>query len=62
MNNNVNGMQPILTPNGILRKNKKVKNIGMGVRTPIEASKGGYKDSKCPFTGKISIRGRVLRT
>jgi len=61
MNVNFNGMHPILTLNGMIRKNKKVKNIGMGVRTPIEASKGNYKDSKCPFTGKISIRGRVLR-
>lgn len=33
----------------------------MGIVTPIDALKGEYKDSKCPFKGDISIRGRVLR-
>lgn len=33
----------------------------MGITTPLDAIKGNYKDSKCPFSGKVSIRGRVLR-
>ena len=48
--------------NGLVtKKKKKIKNIGMGIHTPSEAQKGDYKDSKCPFIGSISIRGRVLR-
>jgi len=27
---------------------------------PAEAREGNYIDKKCPFTGKVSIRGRIL--
>jgi len=37
------------------------KDIGLGFKTPIEAIKGTYVDKKCPFTGNVSIRGRILR-
>merc|ERR1711862_1029562 len=37
-----------------------VKNIGLGFKTPREASEGTYIDKKCPFTGNVSIRGRIL--
>merc|ERR1711908_191472 len=30
----------------------------MGV--PLEAKIGNYIDKKCPFTGKVHIRGRIL--
>ena len=43
------------------KKSRCIVNIGMGIVTPSDALKGGYKDSKCPFRGDISIRGRVLR-
>ncbi|KAL7714679.1 40S ribosomal protein S11 [Entamoeba marina] len=36
------------------------KSVGMGFVTPVEAIKGNYVDNKCPFTSKISIRGRIL--
>merc|ERR1711916_114977 len=36
------------------------KNIGLGFKTPKEASEGTYIDKKCPFTGNVSIRGRIL--
>lgn len=45
----------------VKKKEKCVKNIGMGIYAPNEALKGGYKDIKCPFRGFVSIRGRVLR-
>merc|ERR1711881_48197 len=35
-------------------------NPGLGFKTPREAREGKYIDKKCPFTGKVSIRGRVL--
>ncbi|KAF0991861.1 hypothetical protein HZS_5643 [Henneguya salminicola] len=37
-----------------------VKNIGLGFKTPKEAVNGTYIDKKCPFTGNISIRGKLL--
>uniref|UniRef100_G1SBN6 Small ribosomal subunit protein uS17 N-terminal domain-containing protein n=1 Tax=Nomascus leucogenys TaxID=61853 RepID=G1SBN6_NOMLE len=36
------------------------KNIGLGFKTPKEAIEGTYIDKKCPFTGYVSIRGRIL--
>mmetsp|Transcript_25020 Transcript_25020/g.35041 ORF Transcript_25020/g.35041 Transcript_25020/m.35041 type:complete len:157 (-) Transcript_25020:59-529(-) len=37
------------------------KNIGLGYKTPKEAISGNYIDKKCPFTGNVSIRGRILK-
>merc|ERR1719346_575213 len=37
------------------------RNVGLGIKTPREAIEGTYIDKKCPFTGNISIRGRLLR-
>merc|ERR1712210_299082 len=36
------------------------KNVGLGFKTPRSAIEGTYIDKKCPFTGDVSIRGRVL--
>ncbi|XP_019737030.1 40S ribosomal protein S11-like, partial [Hippocampus comes] len=33
---------------------------GLGFKTPREAIEGTYVDKKCPFTGNVSIRGRIL--
>ena len=33
----------------------------MNIATPEEAIKGTYIDKKCPFTGDIAIRGRILK-
>jgi len=37
------------------------KNVGLGIKTPVEAIQGTYIDKKCPFTGDVAIRGRLLR-
>ena len=37
-----------------------VRNVGLGFKTPAEATNGNYVDQKCPFTGNVSIRGRIL--
>ena len=37
------------------------RDIGLGFRTPKEAIEGNYVDKNCPFTGNVSIRGRILR-
>ncbi|WQF87422.1 Putative small ribosomal subunit protein uS17 [Colletotrichum destructivum] len=36
------------------------KDVGLGFRTPTTAIEGSYIDKKCPFTGQVSIRGRIL--
>lgn len=43
------------------RKIRFWKDVGLGIQTPSEAIEGDYIDQKCPFTGSVSIRGRVLR-
>merc|ERR1711981_1360944 len=37
-----------------------VVNPGLGFKVPREAREGNYIDKKCPFVGKVSIRGRIL--
>ena len=37
------------------------KNVGLGIKTPDAAIEGSYVDKKCPFTGNVSIRGRILK-
>jgi len=37
------------------------KSVGLGIKTPVEAIQGDYVDKKCPFTGNVSVRGRILR-
>merc|ERR1711916_271980 len=38
-----------------------VKSVGLGFKTPKAAVEGKYIDQKCPFTGNVSIRGRIIR-
>ena len=35
--------------------------MGLGFKTPKGAKTGTYVDKKCPFTGNVAIRGRVLK-
>eukprot|EP00920_Eleutheroschizon_duboscqi_P040268 GHVT01096529.1.p1 GENE.GHVT01096529.1~~GHVT01096529.1.p1 ORF type:complete len:161 (-),score=15.54 GHVT01096529.1:639-1121(-) len=37
------------------------KDVGLGFQTPKLAKEGTYVDKKCPFTGNVSIRGRILK-
>ena len=37
------------------------RKVGLGFATPTTAIKGVYVDKKCPFTGDVSIRGRILK-
>lgn len=43
------------------RRARWYKNIGLGIKTPAAAVNGKYIDNKCPWTGGVSIRGRILR-
>ncbi|XP_040577738.1 small ribosomal subunit protein uS17 isoform X2 [Lepeophtheirus salmonis] len=51
-----------LARKGGLKKTESrfVVNPGLGFKIPREAREGHYIDKKCPFTGKVSIRGRIL--
>lgn len=37
------------------------KNVGLGFKTPKTAIEGRFVDKKCPFTGNVSIRGRIVK-
>ncbi|XP_046860381.1 40S ribosomal protein S11-like [Xenia sp. Carnegie-2017] len=52
----------VLTQGQQLKKKelRYYKNVGLGFKTPQEAIDGHYIDKKCPFTGNVSIRGRIL--
>merc|ERR1712099_141928 len=55
-------------PTVVLIKNKANKKaakrhvhaVGLGIKTPKEARVGEFIDKKCPFTGGVAIRGRLL--
>jgi small subunit ribosomal protein S11e len=36
------------------------RNVGLGFKAPLFAKEGDFVDHKCPFTGNVSIRGRIL--
>jgi small subunit ribosomal protein S11e len=38
-----------------------IRSVGLGIKTPDAAIEGNYVDKKCPFTGNVSIRGRILK-
>jgi len=42
-------------------KKRFYRNVGLGFKTPKDAIEGTYIDKKCPFTGMVSIRGRILK-
>ncbi|XP_063991029.1 small ribosomal subunit protein uS17 isoform X1 [Diachasmimorpha longicaudata] len=42
------------------KPSRYTRNVGLGFKTPREAIEGTYIDKKCPFTGNVSIRGRIL--
>ncbi|MES1906113.1 MAG: 30S ribosomal protein S11, chloroplastic [Paramarteilia canceri] len=46
---------------GPSKARRYVRSVGLGIKTPESAIKGKYVDKKCPFTGNVSIRGRILR-
>merc|ERR1712028_228040 len=49
-----------LTKKQSIRETRFYKNVGLGFKTPRNAIESNYVDKKCPFTGNVSIRGRIL--
>merc|ERR1711976_872506 len=52
----------VLTKNKLNKSATKryIKNVGLGIKTPKDAKTMSYVDKKCPFTGNVAIRGRLL--
>ncbi|XP_065356994.1 small ribosomal subunit protein uS17 [Calliphora vicina] len=50
-------VKPGTTKKKLLRR---YRDIGLGFKTPRDAIDGSYVDKKCPFTGNVRIRGRIL--
>merc|ERR1712072_224995 len=38
-----------------------VKEVGLGYKIPKTAVEGKYIDKKCPFTGDVAIRGKIIK-
>ncbi|XP_039317596.1 small ribosomal subunit protein uS17-like [Saimiri boliviensis] len=53
-------MRVLLGETGKEKLPQYYKNIGLGFKTAKEATEGTYVDKKCPFTGNVFIRGRIL--
>ncbi|MEN2496574.1 MAG: 40S ribosomal protein S11-B [Marteilia pararefringens] len=45
---------------GPLKSKRYFRQIGLGFDTPISAKNSSYVDKKCPFTGDVSIRGKIM--
>ncbi|KXJ07959.1 40S ribosomal protein S11 [Exaiptasia diaphana] len=55
-----NRKRVLAQPLGKKKELRYVRNVGLGFKTPKDAIDGTYVDKKCPFTGNVSIRGRIL--
>merc|ERR1712014_144877 len=45
---------------GVKKSAKRyTRNVGLGFKPPRDVH-SGYVDKKCPFTGDVAIRGRIL--
>merc|ERR1719331_1352604 len=42
------------------RELRFTRNVGLGFKAPRHALESNFVDKKCPFTGNVSIRGRIL--
>ena len=44
-----------------MKKTRYFKKVGLGFVTPSDAVHSQFVDKKCPFTGNVSIRGRIIK-
>jgi len=43
-----------------IRETRYYKSCGLGIKTPRTAIEGTYVDKKCPWTGNVTIRGKMI--
>ncbi|XP_031194554.1 40S ribosomal protein S11-like [Mastomys coucha] len=55
-----NKKRVLLGETGKEKLSQHYKSLGLGFKMPKEAIEGTYIDKKCPFTGSVCIRGRIL--
>ena len=56
-NKNSKGVTKSKSKSGVPRY---TRTVGLGIKTPKDAKTLDYVDKKCPFTGNVAIRGRLL--
>ena len=50
----------MLSKKGTAKEARYYKNIGLGIKAPRGAIEGTYVDKKCPWTGSVNIRGKLI--
>merc|ERR1711998_615382 len=43
-----------------IRETRYYKPVGLGIKTPRSAIEGTYVDKKCPWTGNVTVRGKMI--
>jgi len=43
-----------------IRETRYYKPVGLGIKTPRTAIEGTYVDKKCPWTGNVTVRGKMI--
>lgn len=54
------GKKRSLTKKAGIRETRYYKSVGLGIKTPRTAIEGTYVDKKCPWTGNVNIRGKMI--
>ena len=54
------GKKRVLGKKFSIRDTRYFKNVGLGIKTPRTAIEGTYVDKKCPWTGSVNIRGKLM--
>ncbi|XP_048093079.1 40S ribosomal protein S11-like [Alosa alosa] len=55
------GKKIIVTKEDGKKITRYYKSPGFDIEIPYEAKHGTYIDKKCPFTGQVNIRGKILK-
>merc|ERR1711935_145325 len=54
------GKKRVLGKKTTLKESRYYKSVGLGIKTPRTAIEGTYVDKKCPWTGSVNIRGKLI--
>jgi small subunit ribosomal protein S11e len=54
------GKKRVLGKKIALKQTRYYKSVGLGIKTPRSAIEGTYVDKKCPWTGNVNIRGKLI--
>jgi len=54
------GKKRVLGKKSTVRDARYYKQVGLGIKTPRTAIEGTYVDKKCPWTGNVNIRGKLI--